>query len=169
MYELRYEHLPKYEAEFSGRIEIAGGDTDSFFLACYNMDVYEQLLPAMKRDGLLDSSNYPSDHPLFSINCKAKLGCIKDEAAGQRFKEWIMLRPKCYSMKKVSNKDIKRAKGVRRAVVSKVIKHKDYKRAYKQQVKLIHEQMRIASKLHKISTLTYNKISLNFSKINVLG
>lgn len=32
MYKLRYEKLPRYATQFGGRITIAGGDTDSFFL-----------------------------------------------------------------------------------------------------------------------------------------
>ena len=70
------------------------------------------------------------------------------------FDEMILLRPKCYSMSMLkTEKNIKRAKGVRRAVVSKVIKHDDYRKAYFDRGKLIHEKSRIASKLHKIKTV----------------
>jgi hypothetical protein len=80
MYELRYTTLPRYEEEFGGTIKCVGGDTDSFFLKVDNIHLSSQLLPAMKRDQLLDTSNYPPSHPLFDIKCSARLGCIKDES-----------------------------------------------------------------------------------------
>ena len=77
MYQLRYEQLPKYEQEFGGRIRVLAGDTDSFFLCVQGEDLCRELRPAMLRDALLDSSNYPPEHPLFSTRNKAKLGCVK--------------------------------------------------------------------------------------------
>ncbi len=46
--------------------------------------------------------------------------------------------------------------------VDKFICHDDYYRAYADQVKLKHHQTRIGSKLHKVSTMEYDKISLSF-------
>ena len=73
---------------------MVAGDTDSFFLAVEAdaglqlQDVVQQaLLPAMSVGGLLDTSNYPRNHPLFSNVHKARLGCIKDENGGETFKE----------------------------------------------------------------------------------
>jgi hypothetical protein len=143
MYELRYTTLPKYEQEFNGTIKCVGGDTDSFFLQVDKINLHQQLLPAMKRDNLLDTSNYPPTHSLFDLSCAAKLGCIKDEgkiyfsqiitinmyflACGIEFKEWILLRPKLYSMLTVNESGIKRAKGVQHCVVKNVIRHNHYK------------------------------------------
>ena len=125
MYKLRYRHLPKYATRFGGTIKIAGGDTDSFFLQLQNISL-QQLLPAMSADGLLDTSNFPPSHPLFSNAYKAKLGCIKDEAAGEVWREWVFLRPKCYSMITLEGKEHKRAKGIQRSVVGKEIRHAHY-------------------------------------------
>ena len=57
------------------------GDTDSFFLEFRGIIVPHQLLLAMATDGLLDSSNYPHDHPLYSSVGKAELGMVKDESS----------------------------------------------------------------------------------------
>lgn len=119
-------------------------------------------MPAMKRDGLLDSSNFPKSHPLYSEECRAKLGCVKDESAGKRYIEWILLRPKAYSMKSFDGEESKRAKGVRRATVKQTINHLHYKKAFREQQSLSFKQRRIASKLHHMQTLTYNKRSLSF-------
>ncbi len=160
MYKLRYEKFPLYEQKFGGRIRIAGGDTDSFFLKVEGMG--QNLLPAMLQDGLLDSSNYPSTHPFYSTKFKAKLGCIKDESCGEVFKEWVLLRPKCYSMLTVGGSSKTRAKGVQRSVVKKEITFNDYKHAYLQNTELYHVQRRFQSSNHIIHTIEFVKRSLSF-------
>ena len=165
MYELRYDDLDIYAEKLGGQIEVAGGDTDSLFLCVYGFSA-DQLLHEMKEDGLLDSSNFPSNHPLFSEEHKAELGCIKDEAHGDPFIEWILLRPKCYSMKahvkENKGEDKKRAKGVSRFTLANKISHEDYKMAYENQVFLSHDQRRICSEKHQNFTLQFNKVSLTF-------
>lgn len=162
MYELYYDQLQGYATKLGGSISIAGGDTDSFFLRTSGIDVANKLIPLMRRDGLLDTSNYPPTHPDFSNAHKAQLGCIKDEAAGKPFREWVLLRPKAYSMLAVDGKECKRAKGVRRATLNSEISHSDYRRAYKEQVTLSHTQRRIGSINHQLYNLTYNKKTLSF-------
>ena len=162
MYELYYIHLARYESEFNCSIRLVGGDTDSFFLSVSNCNVYQQLLPAMLRDDLLDSSNYPSTHPLASDRNKAKLGCVKDESGGCSYLEWVLLKPKCYSMKCVEDaKNTKRAKGVRQATVRREITHNDYVEVYQSQSLLGSNQVRFASSLHHMHTLRYNKVALS--------
>src|SRR5277367_5845447 len=68
MYDLRYSKFPRYEVEFGGQISVLGGDTDSLFCKINNINQYTQLHPAMSRDGLLDSSNFPVNHQQFSNN-----------------------------------------------------------------------------------------------------
>jgi len=70
----------------------------------------------MLRDGLLDSSNYPENHPLYSTKYRSKLGCVKDESCGKTFNEWIFLRPKCYSLRYEDGDVKKTAKGVQRYI-----------------------------------------------------
>ena len=161
MYQLRYDHLNTYAKHFGGHIKVAGGDTDSFFLWIHGFRA-DHLLEKMKEDGLLDSSNYPSNHPLYSEEHKARLGCIKDEAEGDPFIEWYLLRPKCYSMKAYKGKDKMRAKGVSRSTLGNEITHASYKQAYNNQVCLSHEQRRINSEKHETFTLKFTKVSLNF-------
>ena len=162
MYELYYDKMLQYEHEFACTIRVVGGDTDSFFLSVQNCDLYQTLLPAMKRDNLLDSSNFAVDHPLFSTLNKAKLGCVKDESEGWSYREWVLLKPKCYSMLCVEDAgNKKRAKGVRRATVRGAITHHDYVEVYKKELLQRNDQIRFASTLHEMHTLNYNKISLS--------
>ena len=126
MYRLRYEGLPVYEKQFGGKISVVEGDTDSFFLTVRGISISQQLLPAMAKDGLLDSSNYPHDHSLYSSVAKVELGRIKDECAGVAIQEAVFLRPKCYSLLLSSQKSHKRAKGIQRCVLQNHISHSDY-------------------------------------------
>ena len=126
MFQLRYEQLPRYEVEFQGQICVLGGDTDSLICSVRNIDLL-QLHRAMLRDQLLDTSNYPPTHPLFTNNFKAKLGCIKDEVEGDRILEAVLLKPKCYSLLTNSANTCKKtAKGVQRCV-RKAISHQAFK------------------------------------------
>ena len=105
---------------------MVAGDTDSFFLEVRGISDSQQLLPAMATDGLLDSSNYPHEHPLYSSVGKAELGSVKDECSGIPIHDAVFLRPKCYSLRMSSGKDHKRAKGIQRAVLKNEIGHEDY-------------------------------------------
>ena len=66
MYKLAYEKFPKYEKLFDCKINIVGGDTDSFFLEVVGVDMLWGLYPERLEDALLDTSNYPEHHQLFS-------------------------------------------------------------------------------------------------------
>ena len=100
MYQLQYIELEKYRKEQNCQINIVAGDTDSFFLELVNIKV-ETLTDLMKRDRLLDTSNYDKNHPLYSNELNSVIGKFKDESKGVKYKEWIFLRPKCYSQKQI--------------------------------------------------------------------
>ena len=153
--------LRAYADRFGGEIRIAGGDTDSFFLAVKGISLYDDLLPAMAADGLLDTSNFPTSHPLYSTTNKARLGCVKDEAAGEPWKEWVLLRPKCYSMVTVSAHEHKRAKGVQRSVVNKDIAHEDYMAIFEGEEDAYREVRGFRSNLHSITTISQEKKALS--------
>ena len=161
MYRLRYEKLVHYEQKFGGSIKVVAGDTDSFFLEVQGISLTEQLLPAMKNDGLLDSSNYPRENPLYSSVGKAELGRIKDECAGTPIMDAIFLRPKCYSLLLDGGKDHKRAKGVQRAVLRKDISHQDYVDVAESAVPHHVNVRGFRSIAHTISTVTSHKRALS--------
>jgi len=183
MYRLYYKNLTNYAKQWTnGQITIIGGDTDSFFLHLQNIPL-RGLLSKMKEDQLLDTSNFPSTDPLYSNAIASKIGCVKDECAGQPMKEIIMLQPKCYSVI-LSNegKSIKRAKGVQRVVLRTELQHENYRDIYNQfgaifqnpndddddeQVvdmainpPLIKRQRRIGSEKHQLYTYEYRKVAL---------
>jgi hypothetical protein len=160
MFKLRYQHLSTYALKFGGSISVAGGDTDSLFLEVRNISLKEQLLPAMMNDGLLDTSNYPRDHPFHSNTYKARLGCVKDEGEGEIFKEWVLLRPKCYSMITMKEHEHKRAKGIQRCVVANEMKHSNFLAVHKEGKDDFRDVRRFSSTAHSISTIQQRKKAL---------
>jgi len=66
---------------------------------------------------LYDKSNYPKDHMLYSDRNKKVLGEMKDECEGGTIKEAVAIRPKVYSVLEENQKDIRKAKGVKKNVV----------------------------------------------------
>ena len=67
------------------------------------------------------------EHPLHSIANKKVLGKMKDECAGRPIAEYVGLRPKMYSILEAGGGNIKKAKGVKKNVVKKHIRHEQYK------------------------------------------
>ncbi|MEL7523476.1 MAG: hypothetical protein AAGJ80_17965, partial [Cyanobacteria bacterium J06553_1] len=159
MYHLYYNILRR--CPLIKQPELIGGDTDSFFLALhtYNDVTLGHIFQYLTE--YFDSSNYPSDHPLFSLANKAKLGCFKDEAAGKCIEEMILLRPKMYSMKFLNeDRAIKRAKGISRHLVSST-SHQAYREAFLSQNETIYQMTILRSQLHTIQTVTFQKRGLS--------
>ena len=162
MYELVNVHLAKYQAEFNCKIEIVRGDTDSLFLQVTGVDLYATLYPRMAADGLLDTSNYPKNHPLFSNAYNAKLGCVKDEGKGEVFTEFILLRPKSYSMWCSSNDKLskKTCKGIARRNVKKFT-HQQYQEVYQSHREIITTCRRIQPIAHTCYNMEQRKRALS--------
>lgn len=99
-------------------------DTNSLLLEIETDDVYKDI-KANKH--LYHTSDFPKEHPIHSNADKKVLGKVKDECTGTPIAESACLRPKMYSILKADEKIIKKAKGVKKSVVKKQIKNKQYK------------------------------------------
>ena len=163
LYEIKYNRFMKYEQEEEkgAQINIVGGDTDSLFVELVNIDL-DKLLRKMIGEKFLDTSNYEKSNPLYSDALKACLGCIKDESCGNRYTEWVLLRPKCYSMQSHTHGNTaKRAKGVQRFVVKNHLTHDIYKQVWEQMVIKYVTNRRIGSNLHQLYTIAVEKLALS--------
>ena len=172
MYRLQYVDLQRYREQYAGcTINIVAGDTDSFFLEVKGVSLANQLLPQMRKDCLLDTSNYPTDSVLFSRQFENKIGLFKDESGGKDvYKEWVFLRPKCYSMLCEDNSSSHKAKGVKRGTE---LQHEQYLNIYKSFHPDIDsppspkrhcvDQRRIGSVNHDIFTTRYRKLALSIN------
>ena len=140
---------------------LMGGDTDSFFLALTTQkDLnFNEVWKSLSR--YFDSSNYKTDHPLYSLSNKAKLGCFKDEAAGREIEEMVLLRPKMYSMKyKGVDNSIKRAKGISKSIVRNM-QHRQYYEAYANKVITYVNMTILKSSQHTVITHRFKKRALS--------
>ena len=59
-----------------------------------------------------DFSDYPRDHPNYSIENKKVVGKFKDVCCSRPITEFVGLRPKMYSILEVNGNNIRKAKGV---------------------------------------------------------
>jgi hypothetical protein len=160
MFQLRYEKLPQYEARFGGTISVLAGDTDSLMCAVTNMDLQE-VHRAMLQDGLLDTSNYKCDHPLFSETHKAKLGCIKDEVEGDVILEAVFLKPKAYSLRTLRQETSKNtAKGVQKCI-REALTHEEYAQVYRNTDEVGKAMRRFQSTNHVVHTIQQQKWALS--------
>jgi hypothetical protein len=159
MYELQYTELEKYRREFNCEINIVAGDTDSFFLECKHVDLRTQLLPAMITDGLLDTSKYDPKDSLFSMEHCDTVGKFKDEGEGKVYKEWMFLRPKCYSLlTEEEEASVQKAKGVNLRGTS--VNHDTYMEVYENNTVISVPQSRFVTKNHQIFTQASIKVAL---------
>ena len=81
--------LPKYCDKF----RLLFSDTDSFFFFVETSDLHADMAGMMQ---WLNTSNFPSDHPLYSTANKRKLGYFKSETGAHCPSEFVGLRSKMY-------------------------------------------------------------------------
>ena len=74
-----------------------------------------------------DNSEYPKKSLYLDKSNKKVIGKFKDEASGIRINEFIGLRSKMYLYLKDTDECGKTAKGIKKDVIKKDIKHENYK------------------------------------------
>lgn len=153
-------HYNYIKPKYGVNCELLYTDTDSFIYSISNIDdLYED----MKTDiHMFDTSEYPENnvYKMPRVNKKV-LGLMSDECAGQPISEFVGLRSKMYSVR-VNNIDvIKKAKGVKNYVLKNTITFQDYLDCIRNNCKISREQNSIRSKLHKVFSISQNKIALS--------
>ena len=123
MYDYFYGVLKR---EYGAKCELLYTDTDSFVLEVETEDYYKDM---ERRKELYDTSNYPKEDKLYSNENKKVLGKMKDEGGGVPVAEFVALKAKMYSIMMGDEKNVKKAKGVKRCVVKKEINNEQYKEA----------------------------------------
>ena len=104
MYEFHYKFIKK---NFDAELLIT--DTDSLTYKIKSEDVYEEFF---KWKDLFDFSNYSKDSKFFDETNKKVIGKMKDEFGGVIVDEFVGLKSKMYSIKKIDGKECNTAKGV---------------------------------------------------------
>jgi hypothetical protein len=155
MYDFYYNQM---KAQYGDCCQLLYTDTDSLLLEIETGDVYRDM--AMHAE-LYDTSDYPQEHPLHNTANKKVLGKMKDECAGRPIVEYVGLRPKMYSILEADGKNIKKAKGVKKAVVKKHIRHEQYREALIERRTFRHGMDVLRSERHRIYGQHLNKVSLS--------
>ena len=165
MYKFHYdEMLPLY----GNNIQLLLTDTDSLLYEIRTDDVYKDM---KENSDLYDFSEYPHDHPNFSLKNKKIVGRMKDEARGMIIDEFIGLRPKCYSLlcrgfvrdNVIQDENIRHlstSKGIKKGVKIAHLRHDHYKDSLFNLKTIIVKQNMIISKKHTISTYHVTKTAL---------
>ena len=116
IYDYWYNEMkPKYE----DRIGLCYMDTDSFIMHIKTEDFYKDIADDVEKK--YDTSNYTVERLLPMGNNKKVVGMMKDELRGKIMKEFLGLRPKCYSYLTEDGNVDKRAKGTKKCVIKKEI------------------------------------------------
>jgi len=155
MYDFHYNYIKKKYPDS----QLLFTDTDSLFYHIKTKkDIYEEFW--VDRE-LFDNSDYPKSSKYFSDKNKKVIGKFKDEAAGKVINEFVGLKSKMYSYTMVTGEEHKKAKGVKKNVVKKNIRHQDYLDVLFNN-KIMHHQMNtIRSESHQINSYQNNKVSLS--------
>ena len=157
MYEFHYEYIKEKYGENAKLLDM---DTDGVKYHIKTEDIYKDM---DENINIFDTSNYPKNHPSgikSGINKKIP-GKFKDELGGEPIIGYVGLRPKLYSYLTLSNKEEKKAKGVKKNIIKNGMKFKDYKDCLFNKSILRREQYNIRSYDHEVYTEKINKIALS--------
>ena len=183
MYQFWYDHL---KIKYGDKIQLIYTDTDSFVIEVETDDIYKD----MYEDGhLYDFSDYPKDHPNYSLKNKKVYGIFKDDLNGKIITEFTADKPKMYSYEYIDNyndmlenRDLYEYKLIKSKMysneyidnyttlnrnkhkgikISVDLKHNEYKRALYKEELMYKEFYNLQLNKQKIYLDKINKIALN--------
>ena len=105
---------------------------------------------------MFDFSNYSKDSKFFDDTNKKVIGKMKDEYGGVIIDQFIGLKSKMYSIRKIDGSESSTAKGVNIAT-----EFNEFKDVLFNKKNIKHKMKRIQAKKHKIGTHEIDKISLS--------
>ena len=159
MYEFHYDYmLSKYGLE---KLKLCYMDTDSLVYYIKTGDFYKDIANDVKER--FDTSGYCKEdaRPLpIGLNKKV-IGLMKDELGGKIMMEFVALRPKLYSYKKLDGAEEKRCKVIKKCVVKRTLTFEDYKACLFNDSTEYRSQLMFRSSKHEVHTIRVNKVALN--------
>ena len=155
MYDFHYNYI---KSKYGDKAKLLFTDTDSLTYEIETKDIYRDFWNDKDR---FDNSDYPENLKYFDKINKKVIGKFKDEAAGVPIVEFVGLRSKMYSYTKDNNKGGKTAKGIKKYIIKKNIKHEDYKEVLFNNKQMHHTMKTIRSNNHQLGSFELNKISLS--------
>ena len=156
MYEFHYDYIiPKYR----DRLKLCYMDTDSLVYHIKTEDFYADIADGVP--ARFDTSGYIPDRPLSVGLNKKVIGLMKDELGSKIMTEFVVLRPKLYSYKKLDGSEDKKCKGIKKCVVKKTLTFEDYKTCLFSDSTEYRSQLMFRSSKHEVHTIEVNKVALN--------
>ena len=157
MYEFHYDYMkPKYDSE---NLKLCYMDTDSLVYEIKTEDFYTDIADDVL--ARFNTSGYCPNQPLpIGLNKKV-IELMKDELGGAIMKEFVALRPKLYSYKKLDSLEDKKCKGIKKCVVKKTLTFEDYKTCLFNDSTEYRSQLMFRSSKHEVHTIEVNKVTLN--------
>ena len=146
-----YFHYNLIKKNFNAKLLFT--DTDSLTYEIKSENVYEEFY---KWKDLFEFSIYSKDSKFFDDTNKKVIGKMKDEYGGVIIDQFIGLKSKIYSIKKVNGSEPSTTKEVNIAT-----KFNEFKDVLFTKKVIRHKMKRIQAKKHKIGTYEIDKISLS--------
>ena len=136
-------------------------DTDSLVYDIETEDFYEDI--ANDLEARFDTSGCSkTDFGPLPIGLNKKvIGLMKDELGGKIMTEFVALRPKLYSYKKLDGSEDKKCKGIKKCIVKKTLTFENYKTCLFSDSTEYRSQLTFRSAKHEVHTIEVNKVALN--------
>ena len=156
MYEFHHNYkVPKY----GKNLTLCYLDTDSLVYRIKTKDFYADI--ADDAEERFDTSSYCSNRPLPVGMNKKVTGLMKDKLEGAIMTEFVALRPKLYSYRKLDGAEDKKCKGIKKCVIKKTLTFEDYKNCLFNPDAIYRSQLMFRSTKHEVHTIEVNKVALN--------
>ena len=155
MYDFHYNYI---KHNYGNKAKLLFTDTDSLTYEIETKDAYADF---WKNKDRFDNSDYNKESPFYNAVNKKVIGKFKDESAGIPITEFVGLRSKMYSYVKDNEQTARTAKGIKKQVIRKDIKHEDYKNVLFNNEQIHHKMKTIRSEKHQLGSYERNKISLS--------
>ena len=157
MYEFHYDYtVPKYGLE---KLKLGYMDTDFLVYDIKTEDFYEDIADDVP--SRFDTSGYCPNRPLPVGLNKKVIGLMKDELGGKIMAEFVALRLKLYSYKKLDGSEDKKCKGIKKCVVKETLTFEDYKACLFNNSTEYRSQLMFRLGKHEVHTIEVNKVALN--------
>ena len=156
MHEFHYDYMIH---KYGSRLKLCYMDTDSLVYHIKTKDIYADIADDVQTR--FDTSGCIPDRPLPVGLNKKVIGLIKDELGGKIMTEFVELRPKLYSYKKLGCSEDKKCKGIKKCVAKKTLTFEDYKTCLFSDSTEYRSQLMFRSAKHKVHTIEVNKVTLN--------
>ena len=156
MYEFHHYYMvPKYGVN----LWLCYMDTDSLVYQIKTEDFYADIADDVEER--FGTSGCCDNRPLHIRKNKKVIGLMKDELGSDMMTEFVAVRPKLYSYRKLDRSEDKKCKGIKKCVIKKTLIFKDYKNFPLNPTDVYRSQLMFRSSKHEVHTTEVNKVAPN--------